>query len=148
MMLLRDLRLLALAACAALAACGQTGSPSAAPEELGGRWSVQQIAGASLGQGVRIDIEIDAASGRISGFTGCAPFTASLESFGRAITVSAVAPTNGSCPSPEAAVDEERFLRVLPAVTRYTRNGAALDLTQQGSGESLIRLRAEDAAAS
>lgn len=54
---------------------------AATPENLGGRWDVQQIAGASLGEGVDQWLEIDAATGAISGFTGCNAFSATMSAF-------------------------------------------------------------------
>ncbi|MGE0533110.1 MAG: hypothetical protein AB7G40_18570, partial [Hyphomonadaceae bacterium] len=38
--------------------------------DLDGRWRVQQIAGASLGEGVVIWLQIDPRAGEVSGFTG------------------------------------------------------------------------------
>jgi heat shock protein HslJ len=138
-------KLMVLAASlAALAACTQ--SP-ALPTELAGRWNVQQIAGASLGEGVDIWVEIDPASGAMTGFTGCNGFTATMTSFSEAITIGAVSEEDVACATPEAGVDEARFLGVLGSVQRYVRHGRALELMSNDSGEALLRLRNEDPAA-
>ena len=128
----------------ALAACTQ--SPPL-PTELAGRWDVQQIAGASLGEGVDIWVEIDPASGAITGFTGCNGFTATMTSFSEAISIGAVSEEVVACATPEAGVDEARFLGVLGSVQRYVRHGRALELMSNASGEALLRLRNEDPAA-
>lgn len=132
------------AAGAALLASACTQQP-AAPMDLNGRWEVQQIAGASLGEGVDIWIDVDAQAGAISGFTGCNAFTAPLSSFGESLTVGAVSEEPGECASPEAATDEARFLMVLPQTQRSILRGDSLELLQAASGsESLLRLRRAD----
>lgn len=132
------------AALAALAACGPPRSH--VPSELGGRWEVQQIAGASLGEGVDVWIEIDPATGAMHGFTGCNAFTATMSSFGDALSVGAVSETAAECPSAAAATDEARFLGVLPSVQRHILHGRALELLSTTPGaEALLRLRLADA---
>jgi heat shock protein HslJ len=124
-------------------ACNQQ---AAAPADLHGRWEVQQIAGASLGEGVGIWIEIDSQAGTISGFTGCNAFTAPLTSFGESLAIGAVSEEAGECPNPEAATDEARFLMVLPQTRRRIRRGDSLELLQAPSGsEALLRLRRVEA---
>jgi heat shock protein HslJ len=118
---------------------------SALPEAIDGRWDVQQIAGASLGEGVRINIDIDARQGRMSGFTGCNGFSAPVSAFGQMITIGAVREDAGDCPSAAAATDEARFLMVLGSVARYARNGRSLELLPREHGEALLRLRFSDA---
>lgn len=114
--------------------------------DMNGRWEVQQIAGASLGEGVDIWLEIDAEAGSISGFTGCNNFSASLESFGKVMAVGAVSEEPGECANQAAATDEARFLMVLPQVQRRIQRGASLELLQAPSGsETLIRLRRDEA---
>lgn len=137
---MKRLLIAAAAAVASLAACTPA---SEAPEDLAGRWEVQQIAGASLGEGVDIWLEIDAARGVISGFTGCNAFTAPLSAFSDSLSVGAISEELGDCASVEAATDEARFLGVLPSVQRHIRRGASLELlpAPQGS-EALLRLRA------
>ena len=127
---------------ALLAACGQRPS---ATEELSGRWRVQQIAGASPGEGVDIWIEIDPAAGAISGFTGCNNFTARIDAYGQGLSVSQLEEEGGECASAAAATDEARFVGVLPLVQRRILRGRSLELlpTPQGS-EALLRLRRED----
>lgn len=127
---------------ALLAACDQRPS---ATEELSGRWRVQQIAGASLGEGVDIWIEIDPAAGAISGFTGCNNFTARIDAYGQGLSVSQLEEEGGECASAAAATDEARFVGVLPLVQRRILRGRSLELlpTAQGS-ETLLRLRRED----
>ena len=127
---------------ALLAACGQRPS---ATEELSGRWRVQQIAGASLGEGVDIWVEIDPAAGAISGFTGCNNFTARIDAYGQGLSVSQLEEEVGECASAAAATDEARFVGVLPLVQRRILRGRSLELlpTPQGS-EALLRLRRED----
>jgi heat shock protein HslJ len=123
-----------------VAACG--GPRSELPAELGGRWEVQQIAGASLGEGVRIDVAIDAQTGAMTGFTGCNGFSAPMTGFAQTISVGAVTEEAGTCPSEAAATDETRFLRVLPSIQRFARHGKSLELLAQASGEdALVRLR-------
>lgn len=132
---------LALAVSATLAVCACTQQP-AASADLSGRWEVQQIAGASLGEGVDIWIEIDSQAGVISGYTGCNAFTAPLTSFGESLAVGAVSEEAGECASAEAATDESRFLMVLPQTQRHIRRGDSLELLQAPSGsEALLRLR-------
>ncbi|MBL8550605.1 MAG: META domain-containing protein [Hyphomonadaceae bacterium] len=136
--------IMAAALAGAVAACGERRSEL--PAELTGRWEVQQIAGASLGEGVRIDIAIDAQSGALTGFTGCNDFSAPMTAFERSITIGAVVEAAGECPNPEAATDKERLLRVLPSVQRYARHGKSLELLGPASGaDALLRLRLADA---
>jgi heat shock protein HslJ len=134
-------RALAVLAMGLAASCDK---PAAAPAELQGNWDVQQVAGASLGEGVRIHIAIDAQSGRISGFTGCNDFTASLTSFGDMIAIGAPSETNAPCPSPAAETDETRFLMVLGSVGRFARHGRSLELLPREHGEALLLLRNTD----
>lgn len=137
--------LLAAPLALALWACGQ-GERSEAPADLTGRWRVQQVAGASLGEGVDIWFEIDAATGQVQGFTGCNNFTTTMSAFGNMLAIAAVSEEPGDCPSEAAATDEERFLRVLPLVQRHIRRGHSLELLQAASGsETLIRAREETA---
>lgn len=127
----------------ALAACGQR--PPGAAEELNGRWRVQQIAGASLGEGVDIWIDINPATGAMSGFTGCNNFTARMDAYGQGVIVSQVQEEGGGCASAAAATDEARFLGVLPLVQRRILRGRSLELLQTPQGsEALLRLRRED----
>lgn len=134
---------MALAALVIVLASG-CARPPAAPQALAGSWDVQQVAGASLGEGVRIRLDIDASQGRISGFTGCNSFSASLESFGDSIAIGSVAEDDAACPSEAAATDETRFLMVLGSVGRYSRHGRALELLPREQGEALVRLRFAD----
>jgi heat shock protein HslJ len=130
-----------LCAALALASCEQPVS------ELSGRWDVQQIAGASLGEGVDIWMEFDAAGASVSGFSGCNAFTTSASVFETSISFAQPAEQAGDCASEAAATDETRFLRVLPAVQRYILRGDSLELLQAPSGsETLIRLRRADGA--
>ncbi len=127
----------------ALAACGQR--PSGVAEELNGRWQVQQIAGASLGEGVDIWIEIDADAAAMSGFTGCNNFTARIDAYGQGLSVNRLEEEAGECASAAAATDEARFLGVLPLVQRRILRGRSLELLQAPQGsEALLRLRHED----
>ena len=114
-------------------------------EPLDGRWQVQQIAGASLGEDVAIWMTFDAANETVTGFTGCNDFTAPLNTFGETLTIGPVAEGAGECASMAAATDEQRFLLVLPQVQRQILRGRSLELLQAASGsETLIRLRRED----
>ncbi len=125
----------------ALAAC-----QAPADSQLTGRWDVQQIAGASLGENVDIWIEIDEAAGRVSGYTGCNAFTSSLTTFSETAVFSGIQEHDGDCPSVAAATDEARFLGVLPSIQRYIRNGRSLELLPMAQGsEALLRLRLSDA---
>ncbi len=125
----------------ALAAC------TPPQRELDGRWEVQQIAGASLGEGVEIWIEFDEVAEIVTGFSGCNAFSASLSKVERAIAFGPVNEAPGDCASEAAATDEARFLRVLTGVQRYGRRGASLELLAGAQGgEALIRLRRTDAA--
>lgn len=129
-------------AVAALGACTQQ---SDTPADMAGRWQVQEIAGASLGEGVDIWMEIDAESGAVTGFTGCNNFTASLDNFGRMIAIGALTEEAGECANEAAATDERRFLMVLPQVQRRVQRGQSLELLQAASGsETLIRLRRDE----
>ena len=131
------------AAMLALAACAQPQPTSA----LGGRWEVQQIAGASLGDGIYIWLEIDPATSAVSGFTGCNNFTSSVTEFGATLAFTPVVEEAGECPSEAAATDEARFLGVLPSITRHVRNGRSLELLPAEEGaEALIKLRLVDEA--
>jgi hypothetical protein len=135
------MRRLLVAAVLLLAACGQAGRGEL-PTDLAGRWEVQQIAGASLGEGVDIWMEIDAASGEVRGFTGCNNFSTTMSAFGTMLAVAVATEEPGECPSEAASTDEQRFLMVLPLVQRHIRRGRSLELLQAASGtETLIRLR-------
>jgi heat shock protein HslJ len=130
----------------AVAALGSCGAQAELPADLDGTWRVQQIAGASLGEGVRISFDIDAQTGRVTGFTGCNDFTADMSAFGEAISIGAPSETAGSCSNGAAAADEARFLGVLSSVRRFIRHGRSLELLGADSGEALLRVRAEDEA--
>lgn len=133
---------LALASALALSACQPV------DQSLAGRWRVQQIAGASLGDGVEIWITFDAANGTVSGFTGCNDFSAPLSTFGDTLSVGPPSEGAGECASIAAATDEQRFLLVLPQVQRRILRGHSLELLQAATGsETLIRLRRDDGAA-
>jgi heat shock protein HslJ len=126
-----------LSAALALVACAQ-GEQS----ELAGRWEVQQIAGASLGEGVDIWIEFDRSGEAVRGFTGCNPFTTTAALFETSITFAMPVEEAGECATQAAITDEARFLGVLPSVQRYIRRGNSLELLQAPSGsEALLRLR-------
>lgn len=126
----------------AMAACSPQGE---VPADIGGRWDVQQIAGASLGEGVDIWIDIDAVSGDVRGFTGCNNFIASMSAFSETLTIGPVTEETGACADAAAATDEARFLGVLPAVQRRIRRGHSLELLAATSGsEALLRLRLAD----
>lgn len=131
-----------------VAAFGLPGCGSSAegelPDELDGSWVVQQIAGASLGEGVEVYMEIDASTGAITGFTGCNQFSASMTAFSDALAVGPIQEGPGECATPEAATDEARFLGVLPSVHRFQRRGKALELLPQEQGEALLNLRVDD----
>ena len=131
---------LGAAAALVLAGCGR------APEtDLQGHWQVQQIAGASLGEGVDIWIEFAEAGEGVRGFTGCNNFTTTVTSFEAGLAFAPVAEEPGECPSQAAATDEARLLGVLPSVQRYIRRGRSLELLPAASGsEGLIRLRLAD----
>lgn len=127
------------AALAFTAACARS---SEVPADLTGRWEVQQIAGASLGEGVDIWIEIDAATGAMNGFTGCNNFTATMTGFSDAIAVGPVREEVGECASEAAATDEARFLGVITHVQRRIRRGKSLELLEAAQGvDALLRLR-------
>jgi heat shock protein HslJ len=133
--------LLALMAAAAAIAC-----TAQQPHELAGRWEVQQIAGASLGEGVDIWLEFDNSGEVISGFTGCNAFTTTAAQFETSITLAMPVESAGECATQAAATDEARFLGVLPSVQRYIRRGNSLELLQAPSGsEALLRLRRVEA---
>jgi heat shock protein HslJ len=135
--------LLALTAALAIAACSASG-----PHELAGRWEVQQIAGASLGQGVDIWIEFDNSGEAVSGFTGCNAFTTTAALFETSVTFAMPVEEAGECATQAASTDEARFLGVLPVVQRYIRRGNSLELLQAPSGsEALLKLRRVQAAA-
>ena len=133
----------ALAALSLGFAAGCARNP-ALPEALDGAWDVQQIAGASLGQDVRIHVNIDAENGLISGFTGCNEFSASMSAFGDSLAVGPVHEEDVPCASDAAATDETRFLMVLGSVARYARHGRSLELLPREPGEALLRLRYAD----
>lgn len=134
----------AVIAVLALSACARSGG---APTDMSGRWQVQEIAGASLGEGVDIWIEVDPDAGAISGFTGCNNFSANLESFGRMIAIGVPTEEAGECANEAAATDEARFLMVLPRAQRRIQRGQSLELLQAASGsETLIRLRRDEPA--
>lgn len=133
--------LLVVASVLALSACQPT------DQSLDGRWRVQQIAGASLGEAVEIWIEFDTAGNTVSGFTGCNEFAAPLDTFGDTLAIGPPSEGAGECGSMVAVTDEQRFLLVLPQVQRRILRGKSLDLLQAASGsETLIRLRRDDAA--
>lgn len=136
---MRDALLGALALSFA-AACTETPQQ----ESFAGRWDVQEIAGASLGEGVDVWIEINS-DGAVRGFTGCNAFTAHATAFSTAIVFGAVSEEPGQCASAAAATDEARFLGVLPAIRRGLRRGRALEFLPAESGaEALLLMRLED----
>jgi heat shock protein HslJ len=130
-------------AAAMLAAC----TPPAAtePSELTGDWLVQQIAGASLNAEERIYFGIGAEAGTISGSTGCNDFTGAVTQFERTVTITNVTATERACADAAAQTNETRFLMVLPAITRYARNGAQLELLGNAAEpDALILARADN----
>lgn len=134
--------MLAIASALALSACVQ------GPEtELAGRWEVQQIAGASLGEGVDIWIEFDERGEAVSGFTGCNTFTTTAMTYGAGVSLAPVTEAPGECANEAAATDEARFLGVLSSIQRYVRHGRSLELLPAAQGsEALLRLRLADEA--
>jgi heat shock protein HslJ len=137
---MRKCLILAAGLAVGLAAC----SPPA-ETGLAGRWDVQQIAGAPLGEGVSIWIEFDARGNGVHGFTGCNAFTTTVSSFQTSLAFAPINEQDATCPSPAAAVDEARFKGVLPSVQRYIRRDRSLELLAAASGsEDLIRLRRAD----
>ncbi|MBX3428322.1 MAG: META domain-containing protein [Hyphomonadaceae bacterium] len=129
----------AMASVLALFACAH------GDETLNGRWRVQQIAGASLGEGVDIWMTFDTKGGTVSGYTGCNDFAAPLDTFGEAVNLGPVSEGAGDCTSIAAATDERRLLMVLPLVQRRILRGRSLELLQAAAGgETLIRLRREE----
>ncbi len=131
------MRKIVLFALLALAACARTETA-----DVAGRWEVQQIAGASLGEGVDVWIEINADANEMIGFTGCNNFSAPLSTFGDAVTVGAIAEEVGECADPAAATDEARFLAVLPNIQRRIVHGDSLELSDATPGvDALIKLR-------
>ena len=123
----------------ALSACQQS------EDTLDGRWRVQQIAGAALGEEIEIWMLFDTANETVSGFTGCNHFSAPLSVFSEAVSIGPPSEEAGECSSLAAATDEQRFLMVLPQVQRRIVRGKSLELLQAASGsETLIRLRRED----
>ncbi len=133
---------------ALIAALAAAGCSVAQPHELAGRWEVQQIAGASLGEGVHIWLEFDRSGEAVSGFTGCNSFNTTAALFDTSVTIATPVESAGSCATQAAEVDEARFLGVLPSVQRYIRRGNSLELLQAPSGsEALLRLRRVQAAA-
>lgn len=129
-------------------ACATAACSAPQPHELAGRWEVQQIADASLGEGVDIWVEFDRTGEAVNGFTGCNPFTTTAALYGMSITFAMPVEAQGECATPSAATDEARFLSVLPVVQRYIHRGNSLELLQAPSGsETLLRLRrVQDAA--
>lgn len=133
---MRRMILIAAAVCA-LAAC----APEAPePSQLDGDWLVQQIAGADLNAEARIHFTIEGE--RISGSTGCNNFTGAVTQFQNTVTISNVAATERACLEEAANVNEQRFLAVLPAVTRFVRNGARLELLS--NSEELLLARTDE----
>lgn len=133
--------ILAFTVAATLAAC----TPPAAPSELTGYWLVQEIAGASLNAEARVYFSIDAAAGTISGSTGCNTFTGAVTVFEQSVAISNVAATERACLEEAANVNEQRFLGVLPSITRFARNGARLELLgPPGQADALILARTDD----
>lgn len=127
---------------ALFAACGQ--SEPRIPAELDGRWDVQQIAGAALGQDVAIFVEFDAQGGAMTGFTGCNTFSAPVSAFSEVLAVGPITEGEGECPSEAHTTDEARLLAVLPHVQRFNRRGRSLELLQMAPGEALLLLRLSD----
>jgi heat shock protein HslJ len=133
---------------AVIAVLAATACNSSQPHELAGRWEVQQIAGASLGQGVDIWLEFDRSGEAVTGFTGCNSFTTTAALFEPSITFAMPVEAAGECASEAAATDKARFLGVLPSVQRYILRGNSLELLQAPSGsETLVRLRRTQATA-
>lgn len=130
------------AAALTLAACNKGPETS-----LAGRWDVQEIAGAALGEGAEVWIAFDDAGDGVHGSTGCNTFTTRVTSFETALSFAPVQEQAGECASMAAATDEARFLGVLPSVRRYIRRGRSLELLPAANGsEALIRLRVKEEA--
>ncbi|HRE44961.1 MAG TPA: META domain-containing protein [Terricaulis sp.] len=132
--------LMIAAAALGLAACAPAAAPP--PSQLDGAWEVQQIAGADLNAQARIHFTI--AGDEISGSTGCNSFAGAVTQFENTVTISNVAATERACLEEAGNVNEQRFLGVLPAVTRFARNGARLELLS--NSEELLLARAGEGA--
>lgn len=132
------LAILAFVTLASLTACGPQ-----AQSELDGEWLVQEIAGASLNADERIYFSIEGETMR--GFTGCNEFTASITQFSGATSISNVVEVDAVCASEAAAVNEARFLGVLPLVTRFARRGRSLQLLGDRAQPDALVLAREDA---
>ncbi len=145
--MIKSIKLQIAGALGALALAPGCAPAPEAPAELGSHWRVQQIAGAGLGEDVRIFIDIDAQSGAVSGNTGCNAFTAPLTAFGENISIGAVSEGAGDCANAAAATDEARLLGVLASVRRFVRHGRSLELLPVEHAEALVLLRLEDEAA-
>ena len=131
---------LAFAGAAALLVAG---CAPQAESSFDGAWLVQEIAGASLNADERIYFSVEGDTMR--GFTGCNNFTASVTQFSAVLSISNVSEEVAECPSQAAATNEARFLGVLPAVKRYVRHGASLELlADSAQSDALITARTDN----
>jgi len=88
--------------------------------------------------GTHVTIEIDLASGSISGTAGCNSFRGTVSHDGPLLTVGPLAMTKKMCIEPEGVMQQETALaHALQAVSGYSVAGDTLYLTY-GSGQQIV----------
>lgn len=123
-----------LAGAIVLAACTMT---PAGPERplAGSSWTAEEIAGQGVvaGSGAAVSFMAD---GRMAGTTGCNRFFGGYERSGQKLTFSGMGSTRMAC-QPELMAQEDRFLKVLNAVTGYEITADGALLLRSAGGDSL-----------
>lgn len=108
----------------ALAGC-KTGVVNADnPLEAGSHWSVVEIAGAPVPDGIAVTIDVPE-TGVIAGTSGCNRFNGRFEGTGESIRFGALAGTRMMCP-PERMQVEQAFHSHIGRVSRVSLSGDTL----------------------
>lgn len=99
---------------------------------------VAAAGGAPMHPSVPITLEVDAATGQVSGKGGCNRYFAGAKLAGTQFTLAGIGSTQMACPPP--AMDEEAaYLAALERVTGYAVEGDVLTLTLMGGGQLRYR---------
>ncbi|MHB1193903.1 MAG: META domain-containing protein [Longimicrobiales bacterium] len=93
----------------------------------GTRWTLVELEGVPVPEGVRVTLVLDGAGRHASGSGGCSPFAGSYRLEGASLTFGDLAITRASCALPAAEV-ELAYLRTLGRVGGYRLTGDGLDL--------------------
>ncbi len=105
----------------------------------GAEWVVEDVNGGGVPDGVRATLNFDAATGRVSGGTGCNSYGSSYSVGGEGITFGDVVATEMACPP--AVMDlEQKFVAALRGATNHSFDEtAALVITGAEGARILAR---------